>query len=541
MSTTFEVEVANFLAFVGAAGSRKPNSVFILVMGMTGSGKSSFIADCTGREDAKIGHDLESCTNSVAVFREEIHGRDVYLIDTPGFDDTNKEDVEILTTIAHYLSVSYANHVFINGILYLHRVSDTRIGSSTRRNFDMMRALYGEDQLENVAVVTTMWGPHHSETELAKQRSREQELRDKYLSDMFGKGSQLIRHDKCSRLSERRTSAKDILTGVVELWEDTQVTLQIQHEMVDLKMTLKETSAGKVLERYIREHEKSYARDLKQSGLLSNLPYHDSDETQLHTATHALSDPHHSEGIQRMLTENNQALESMRLSLFDIHAKQKQKFLDRISILQNEWEESLRQMEEEYRLKEIEYRRYQLEERGKALEEERKNSEELQASSRLMRQREKEYRLKELEYRSQQLEEREKGFEQKTIISQDLEASTKLVTTEVNRQQHPTQENAGKCYRHREAEKGGAAITRDTSRRHHPRRDNNRQRGKAREDELERLRLDVEKLRRETKSKLSTTEKVKSEWKGPLVEGLVTGGLGLVGTCITAGLLCCVQ
>ncbi len=25
-------------------------------------------------------------TNSIAIFREELHGRDVYLIDTPGFD-----------------------------------------------------------------------------------------------------------------------------------------------------------------------------------------------------------------------------------------------------------------------------------------------------------------------------------------------------------------------------------------------------------------------------------------------------------------------
>lgn len=293
----------------------------------------------------------------------------------------------------------------------------------------MMRALYGEDELENVAVVTTMWGPYHSETELAKQHIREQKLRDIYLSDMVGKGSQLIRHDGCSRLSERRTSAKDILTRVVELWKDTQVTLQIQHEMVDLNMTLKETSAGKVLERYIQEHEKSYARDLEQSGFLSNPLHHDNDEIQLHAATHALSDPHHSGGIQSILTENNLALESMRLSLVDIHAKQKQKFLDRISILQNEWEESLRRMEEEYRLKELEYRTYQLEERRKALEEERKNSQELQTSSRLIRQREKDYRLKEIEYRSQQLEEREKAFEEKKMISQELEASPKLVTT----------------------------------------------------------------------------------------------------------------
>ncbi|KAI0907001.1 P-loop containing nucleoside triphosphate hydrolase protein [Ustulina deusta] len=452
MSGIFEVEAANFMAFVGARPP-KPDSVFFLVMGMTGSGKSSFIADCTGREDAKIGHDLESCTNSIAIFREELHGRDVYLIDTPGFDDTNQEDVEVLTAVAHYLSVSYANNISVNGILYLHRISDTRIGSSTRRNLEMMRALCGEDAFENVAVVTTMWDFGHSEIELAKQRSREQELRDIYLCDMIGKGCQIVRHDRCQTLSERRTSAKDILARMVELWKDTQVTLQIQHEMVDLNMTLKETSAGKVLEKYIREHEKSYERDLEQLSISpSNLPYHGRGETQLHASTHALRDAHNLEDIQRMLTENNRALEAMRLSLIEIHSKQERQFLDRVLAMENEWKESLRQREEDYRLKVLEYRTRQLGEQGKALE--------------------------------------------KETNAQELQASSRLAMTEVSRQQHPTREDT-------------------------------RERDRTRDDELDRLRLEVEKLRLETESKLNTTEKVKHEWKGPLFQSLATGGLAL--------------
>ncbi|RYC58900.1 hypothetical protein CHU98_g7308 [Xylaria longipes] len=262
---------------------------------------SSFIADCTGREDAKIGHDLESCFD---------------------LKNTNKEDVEVLTAVAHYLSVSYANNVSVNGILYFHRISDTRIGSSTRHNLEMMRALCGEDSFENVAVVTTMWGSNHSEIELAKQRSREQELRDIYLCDMIEKGSQIVRHDRCNTLSERHTSAKNILTRTAEQWKDTQVTLQIQHEMVNLNMTLKETSAGRVLEVYIREHQSSYEVDLERLGISSKLPCHDSDESQLHASTLVLRDAHHSDKIQRMLTENNQALEALRLSL--VHIKQEQ-------------------------------------------------------------------------------------------------------------------------------------------------------------------------------------------------------------------------
>ncbi|KAI1202817.1 P-loop containing nucleoside triphosphate hydrolase protein [Nemania serpens] len=482
MADIFEVEAANFMAFVGARPP-KSDSVFLLVMGMTGSGKSSFIADCTGREDVEIGHDLESCTNFVAIFRQELYGRDVYLIDTPGFDDANQEDVEILTAVAHYLSVSYANNVSVNGILYLHRISDTRIGSSTKRNLEMMRALCGADAFENVAVVTTMWRSNDSELELAKQRSREEELRETYLRDMIESGSRIIRHDRCNTLSERRTSAKDILFETVGLWQDTQVTLQIQHEMVDLKMTLKETSAGKVLERYIQQHQSSHGRDLERLvASLSNLTYYDSNEIQLHASTHVLADSQSKE-IQRLLTENNRALEAMRLSLVEIHIKQEQKFLRRVSVMENEWKEALRWREEEYRLKELEYR---------------------------TRQREQESRLRELDYRTRQLEEREIVSEEIRVNTLQLQASSYPVIIEVSPEQHPMWEST-------------------------------KQRDRATEKELERLRLEVEKLRLETASKLDTAEKVKHEWNGLLLQGLVTGGLGIVGSVITAGMLCCVQ
>lgn len=252
----------------------------------------------------------------------------------------------------------------------------------------MMRALCGEDAFENVAVVTTMWRSDEYETELARQRSREQELRDIYLHDMIMRGSRIIRHDRCNTLSERRTSANDILIMTVELWKDNQVTLQIQHEMVDLSMTLKQTSAGKVLEGYIQEHQNSHERDLERLGTSeSNLTYHDNNEIQLHASTHVLPDAHSKE-IQRLLTENNQALEAMRLSLVEIHIKQEHKFLSRVSVMENEWKEALRWREEEYRLKELEYR---------------------------TRQREQESRLRELDYRTRQLDERERVSEERRV------------------------------------------------------------------------------------------------------------------------------
>ena len=57
--------------------------------------------------DLRIGTDLESCTAEVQLADEfTLDGRTVILIDTPGFDDTNKSDTDILKLIAAFLATT---------------------------------------------------------------------------------------------------------------------------------------------------------------------------------------------------------------------------------------------------------------------------------------------------------------------------------------------------------------------------------------------------------------------------------------------------
>ena len=54
-----------------------------------------------------IGDNLGSCTASVQLADGLIlDGRPVVLIDTPGFDDTNKSDTDILKLIATFLATT---------------------------------------------------------------------------------------------------------------------------------------------------------------------------------------------------------------------------------------------------------------------------------------------------------------------------------------------------------------------------------------------------------------------------------------------------
>jgi len=51
-----------------------------------------------------VGHDLEPHTSEIRATRCTIGETSIVLVDTPGFDNTKKTDLEILESIAKWLS-----------------------------------------------------------------------------------------------------------------------------------------------------------------------------------------------------------------------------------------------------------------------------------------------------------------------------------------------------------------------------------------------------------------------------------------------------
>ena len=55
----------------------------------------------------KVGDDLKSCTSKIQETEEFVlDGRRVVLVDTPGFDDTYRSDMDVLKSIAAFLGES---------------------------------------------------------------------------------------------------------------------------------------------------------------------------------------------------------------------------------------------------------------------------------------------------------------------------------------------------------------------------------------------------------------------------------------------------
>lgn len=80
-----------------------------------------FINTATGLPDTAVGHDLESCTSevrAVSCLHPHKSGCTVVFVDTPGFDDTNLNDTDILTAIAKWLTETYRSLMAISTSSY---------------------------------------------------------------------------------------------------------------------------------------------------------------------------------------------------------------------------------------------------------------------------------------------------------------------------------------------------------------------------------------------------------------------------------------
>ncbi|KAH0828987.1 hypothetical protein J3R83DRAFT_2432 [Lanmaoa asiatica] len=223
-------------------------------MGPTGSGKSTvrqtasrgghslirsqFIRSASGRDTQGVGHELKSFTSQVLAikFWDQEYKQNVVLVDTPGFNDTFKSDLDILSMISDWLNSSYKKKKLLSGILYLHRITDNRMAGTPLKNLRVFRKLCGKDALENVYLTTTMW----DEVDPMVGERRLDELKTDYWKTMMNRGAHVAR---CR--SDDDSPQK--LIRLILAQEDARKALLLQEEMGELRKELKETAAGQQL------------------------------------------------------------------------------------------------------------------------------------------------------------------------------------------------------------------------------------------------------------------------------------------------------
>ena len=147
---------------------------------------------------------------------------------------------------------SYKSGKKLNGVIYLHRISDIRMAGTSRKNFELVRKLCGEERLAHVAIVTTMWEEVQGPVALA----REKQLKTDNLmfKPALANGAKMFRH---------YNTIKTARAVIAYLLKKRQTSLRIQEEIVDRNVMLTQTTVGRTLQSEIDVLVERHERELK--------------------------------------------------------------------------------------------------------------------------------------------------------------------------------------------------------------------------------------------------------------------------------------
>jgi hypothetical protein len=131
----------------------------------------------------------------------------------------------------------------------------------SRRNFNMFRKLCGDNSLQNVVIVTNMWG--EVSPWIGDEREAELMSEDIFFKPVLDKGAQMARH---------LDTAPSSVAIIRIILNNHPLPLRIQEELVDEHMDISETGAGEELNQAINaqirrllEEVRSLREEMEQS------------------------------------------------------------------------------------------------------------------------------------------------------------------------------------------------------------------------------------------------------------------------------------
>jgi len=225
-------------------------------------------------------------------------GTVTWFIDMPGFDDTYKMAADVLCEISDWLSSTYENRIHLSGIIYLHRIWDTRIGDSGMRYQRMFKKLVGDKSLANVVLASTMWSMLPN-LDIGTAREWELRTKDELWGHMIQHGSQVFRQDR------GRESAAEIVQHIVS--SKVRATLDIQRDMVDHEKQLSETAAGQEVKATLKEEQEKFQR------LIVEIEREKLEASAEREMKHRRELDEYERRIEEQLRSNEEAVERLRI------------------------------------------------------------------------------------------------------------------------------------------------------------------------------------------------------------------------------------
>lgn len=189
------------------------------------------------------------------------------LLDTPGFDDSARDNVEVINDIvSHLYSLALRPENFeMGGVVFLHDISEMRFGGSQKKTLGILKALVGEENLGNVIIGTTMWS--RDAAKLEREVQRESALLNDQWSAMY----------KTTRLPHNNKHVA--IQMIKDLLAIPPVLLLAQEEILLPPHTVEATTVGKLvmpeghlelenMQRESREQERAFEIKSKKQEML---------------------------------------------------------------------------------------------------------------------------------------------------------------------------------------------------------------------------------------------------------------------------------
>lgn len=183
----------------------------------------------------------------------------MWLIDTPGFDDTERENLDLLKELIACLTLLDRRGGHIAGIFYLHRITDPRMSGSAIKSLSIFKLLVGPRAMPLVRLVSTRWNDiKASPADVAKAEATEKQLctSEKFWGTCIADGGLVLRHHG------DQASAEAVIDSVLKKTKSPKTRLSIVEELQDKQLPLLETGVGRFISEDTEKLARQYEADI---------------------------------------------------------------------------------------------------------------------------------------------------------------------------------------------------------------------------------------------------------------------------------------
>ncbi|KAF9042353.1 hypothetical protein BJ165DRAFT_1486880 [Panaeolus papilionaceus] len=128
-----------------------------------------------------------------SITRIGAEGWRIYILDTPGFSDSQISEFEIIEMVKEWMNAHNCSD--LNDIFYLWPITDTRLPGTKRRTIEMLKLLaaINTDKPGSIKVITTMWDRLWNEQAIAAAEERFVHLQDHVWKDLRERGGLVLK------------------------------------------------------------------------------------------------------------------------------------------------------------------------------------------------------------------------------------------------------------------------------------------------------------------------------------------------------------